>query len=522
MIAISKALNVSNSRHISALRLVGTKLSNAKVQELALLRRGLSSGSNKGLLGLPVFKSAADFPLLAAEVAKKCEQLRLEIFAETDPLRTLLLLDQISNEVCSVIDVSEFCRVAHDDPEYRDQAEQAFSTLSIFIHSLNTDETLYTKLQNIVDNTEIFSNLPCEHQLFAKDLKSEFESGGIHLRGDLRDAAMALQGDAVASETKFLQDTSREGGSADFLVGPFMSELDYKRFSSWLGQYTEQSLDLPKNHVLCSANRRVISTVLKSLDEEPLRKLVWMNMVTQPVNNIDNLGNMIKNRQSLAIALGYKSFSHKYLANKVMKTPDEVQEFLSKIAKKVQPKAQKQLEDLKYLKYKLLGGKNSGVSINDTFVHPWDMGYLQGAAESELSSNNSSGNNSSGNNQNAVSAVSEYFPLDCCVEGLIQITESLFGIKVIISDLSLSETWLNDKTMSLSDDTVPSSSSSFSPFSSFSSSKKTVSDLKYGYKTGAIKCVFYDKNDNCLGTVFLDLFNRYVQPYDQTKRNNFL
>lgn len=40
------------------------------------------------------------------------------------------------------------------------------------------------KLKDIVDNQDVFSRLPKEHQLFAMDLKAEFESDGIHLEGE--------------------------------------------------------------------------------------------------------------------------------------------------------------------------------------------------------------------------------------------------------------------------------------------------------------------------------------------------
>ena len=458
----------------------------------SLLNRSASSRVDTGLLGLSAFQSAANFPLLAKEVAKRCEQLREEIFIETDPLLALLLLDQISNEVCSVIDVSEFCRIAHDSAEYREKAEEAFLTLSMFIHSLNTDESLYSKLQHIVDTDTIFSTLPREHQLFAKDLKAEFESGGIHLRGDARDTAMSLQGDVVAAETKFLQDTSKDGDNSHFMIGPFLSEQDFQRFKSWIGQYVEQPKNLPQAYILCSSNKRIAGTILKSLDEDKLRGIVWRAMLHEPKNNIENLGNMVKNRQALAKSLGYESFAHKYLANKVIKTPKEVQEFLSKVAVTVKPKAQKQFEILRNLKYKLLVPKNSNIRLENIQLQPWDIGYLQGIAESTEQNGSGSGKNT----VNAINLVSEYFPINSCIDGLIGITESLFGVKVHISDLLKTETWLEDESLSISE----------TDFSLFKNSAKN--SLKFGYFSGAIKCDFNDDNGARLGTVFLDLFHR--------------
>ena len=215
-------------------------------------------------------------------------------------------------------------------------------------------------------------------------------------------------------------------------------------------------------------------------------------MLHEPKNNIENLGNMVKKRQALAKSLGYESFAHKYLANKVMKTPKEVQEFLSKVAVTVKPKAQKQFEILRNLKYKLLVPKNSNIRLDNIQLQPWDIGYLQGIAESTEQNGSGSGKNT----VNAINLVSEYFPINSCIDGLIGITESLFGVKVHISDLLKTETWLEDESLSISE-------------SDFSLSKNGAKNsLKFGYFSGALKCDFIDDNGARLGTVFLDLFHR--------------
>ena len=438
-----------------------------------LYNRWISTGAGSGLLGLPAFKSANDFTVMSTEVIKRCIALREEVSCETDPLRNLLLMDQISNEVCSVIDVAEYCRRAHDDVEYRGQAEVAFTALSNFIHSLNTDITLYRKLQNIVDTESIFSLLPEEHKIFATDLKSEFESGGIHLRGTQKEAAVALQGSVVASETQFIEETSQNRESSNFSIGPFTRINDHSKFSSWLGQYVKQPDSLPKLHVMCSSNRRISATVLRSLDEEPLREIVWTSMYDEPSRNVENLGQLIKDRQALGKALGYKSFAHKYLVNKMLKTPDEVQTLLSDVAETIRPKAQSQMESLLDLKR---GSSGSSSAV----LNPWDVSYYMNQAEAKRGQHL----------VNPISAVSDYFPLNRCIDGLVGITESIFGIKVRISDVSDAETWLR--------------SSSPSTHTHMSSSGAVGA----GYLTGAIKCDFMDANGDAMGTAYLDLFNR--------------
>jgi Zn-dependent oligopeptidase len=66
---------------------------------------------------------------------------------------------------------------------------------------------------------------------------------------------------------------------------------------------------------------------------------------------------LVKNRQKLAHILGYKSFAHKFLCNKIIKTPEGVHSFLSNISDVIKPKAQKELQILIDLKKDLIDGK---------------------------------------------------------------------------------------------------------------------------------------------------------------------
>jgi intermediate peptidase len=450
--------------------------------------------SKAGFLGLPALKLASDFPLLSATAIKNCITLRKEISNEADPRRTLLLMDQISNEICSVIDVAEFCRNTHEDENFREQAEDSFSTLSSFIHGLNADTSLYTKLRNIVDDDLIFAKLPTEYQIFAKDLKAEFESDGIHLKVQDRERAVILQGNVVAAETKFMQNASKDGtdDNTNFMIGPFPEETEFRRFHSWLGQYVHQPADLPGSYVLCNANRRVAGALLKSVDSESIRKTIWNNMMSEPSSNKEALGQLIKSRQELAEQLGFKSFGHKFLVNKIVKSPEGIQEFLSNIADTIRPQAQKELEVLLTLKHDLQKADHNYNSGNSSKLQPWDVAYLTNVAMS-----NESGGSNEGQpkGQHALSAVSEYFPLSACIEGLTGITKALFGLNIKVSDVSNAESWLR------------SASTDFN--SSFNTGdKNTTNPLLFGYSTGAIKCEVNDLNGDSVGVIYLDLYQR--------------
>ena len=401
----------------------------------------LSQIPQQGLWGLPDLVVATDFRDLASASMAKCTLLRDEItkLGDTNPKKTLLLLDRISNEVCSVIDVAEFCRNVHEVPLFREEAEESFATLSSFIHGLNGDERLYHTLRHIVETEAVFQGLDREYQLFAKDLKAEFEVDGIHLPQRLRDQANALQGVVVNMETKFTQNTSRDDPDSSFILGPFSSPQEHRRFSSWMEQYVSQPYTLPSQHLLCSSQRRITGAMLKSLDDESMRKLVWTKSMLEPSSNISALGHLMKSRQELAGLLGYDSFAHKFLANKASKTPEEVWSFLEDVSESGRAQAQVELATLADLKGTLTKGSGRAV------LHPWDISYLTTVALTEeaqaFTYSDKKNVQIALKGHQALAAVSSFLPLHACMEGLAGVTLALFGIQTRFTDVPINECW---------------------------------------------------------------------------------
>jgi len=121
------------------------------------------------------------------------------------PSLCLLLLDEISCQLCGIIDVAELCRNIHTSDKYKFKAEATFDQLSKVIHQLNNDDTLYQRLISIIihhindhiddndkkdgrndDDDDNDGHNDCsdkyvlteEERLFVMDMKREFESEG--------------------------------------------------------------------------------------------------------------------------------------------------------------------------------------------------------------------------------------------------------------------------------------------------------------------------------------------------------
>ena len=107
------------------------------------------------LFSLPNLSQPQDFLTLSRIAIESCDNIRKSLAAslQSPPAettleesilqakRTLHQLDDISNEVCTVIDACELCRSVHASPEWRRAAGDAFGHLSEYIGALNADES---------------------------------------------------------------------------------------------------------------------------------------------------------------------------------------------------------------------------------------------------------------------------------------------------------------------------------------------------------------------------------------------
>ena len=338
-------------------------------------------------------------------------------------IETLGLMDSISNEVCSVIDAAELCRNVHSG-EWRQSAEEAFEILSSFIHKLNADTNLYMILTMILDNKDIVKGLPEETVILANNLKAEFEAEGIHLTGDDRVNALKLQSEIVSLESEYIR-VAAEDQTEPFALGP-LPMASYYPIKKWLANYIEQPNTLPPLMVAACSSKHIALPLIRSLEDDKLRQLLWVKTMNEPNGNIRVLGELIKKRQQYAKLLGFQSFAHKFLSNKVAKRPEEVWKLLSSLSSSSRSSAK---EDIKILQEY----KNKSNNINSNSLKPWDINYY--TAVKQASSKN-------GIDSKSLSLISEYLPLDLVLKGIRDICYDLFEITLNEVPLVESESWL--------------------------------------------------------------------------------
>ncbi|CAL1191920.1 unnamed protein product [Candida parapsilosis] len=84
-------------------------------------------------------------------------------------------LDQLSDTLCRVIDVAEFIRIVHPSSKWIDAAQQTHEILFEYMNQLNTNVELYTTLIDVLNDSQIASELTEEEIKVGEYLKQDFE-----------------------------------------------------------------------------------------------------------------------------------------------------------------------------------------------------------------------------------------------------------------------------------------------------------------------------------------------------------
>lgn len=234
-----------------------------------------SRSISNGFINLPKVKSTTDFIQFAKHAIVQCDQIQDAVTkngGKHNKSDTLLLLDSISNVLCTAIDAAEFSRNVHSNSDFRGASEEVFSTISQYIHTINTNRALYLKLCEVSSEN---NDLSTEEKIFAVDLKKEFESDGIHLETEIKKQSIELQGQIVKYEAEFMRQVTNDNSVCH--LGPMESNENLIGLKSWLSQYSEQDDDPEDSNAItlnCPTNHRISLSLLRSLDDAVLREQI--------------------------------------------------------------------------------------------------------------------------------------------------------------------------------------------------------------------------------------------------------
>lgn len=172
-----------------------------------------------------------------------------------------------------------------------------------------------------------------------------------------------------------------------------------------------------------------------SLASPALRKEVYMQSNTSVPENLNVLDSLIRHRHLHSTLLGYRSYAHRVLSDRMVGSPEQVVEFLDSMENRCKGVFKKDMEIL--LKAKAY------VEGTGSEIQPWDLPFYTNALKSQRQHKRwkDSGDYPGEDNEDELSQLSGYFTVDNSIDAMKFLVEKLFEIKMLEVEIPPEERW---------------------------------------------------------------------------------
>lgn len=465
-----------------------------------------------GLCGVPWLRQPADFMTAARAAVDVCNALvglversaAAAAAAATDPTphhrpgpATLRQLDAISDSLCKVLDVGEFVRTNHASDGWRDAAEETYRALGSYMHTLNTHTPLHAALVAITSDGAAMGALSPEQRRMAVLLQREFEREGIHLDDGQR-AELVRLNDAVHEASAGFQAGARDcsgafahgagGGALARAVQAYLATCG----NSASGSGSAAEAAGAEAALNAAASRSgFVPAVLQHVADPGVRRQALVGREGECAPNLPALAALGATRQELATRIGFPSYAHMVLADRMAGTPENVGAFLTNLRASVAPTLARDLAALSDAKCALFGAAAAGAdpgaavgseavararravaagdlaragasgnssslpirthddvadnlrALAEAPVYPWDVPLLQAAltAASSSAADGAASGSADDDGSLLAAAYRRYATVGAVLRGLQGIVRRAFGVEMVREPVRAGEAW---------------------------------------------------------------------------------
>ncbi|KAJ2863299.1 Mitochondrial intermediate peptidase [Coemansia aciculifera] len=385
--------------------------------------RWFHQGQPTGLLMESRFVSPKLLCKSGKEAVAEAEALVQKVLnAETPEERRMIIkcLDQLSDSLCRVMDVAELVRQVHPDSSWQNAADEVYSGMFSYMNQLNTHVGLYRKLVEVMDDHEIsrmFS--PVEHEV-AMSFRRDFERSGIHLPKDAHAQFVDLSSDIQEASRGFLKSQSLPPPSNRTVAVP----VDHLRaLPSQVTMHILQSSSTRKRAdgtavVDLVPDDYAAHYILRDCADDATREAVYRAWQYGSTTAVDTLETLLEQRRALSHRVGFESFGHMALEDKMAKSPSHVDEFLRGLATQAQPRWNSTINTLQQIQAKTRPGQQQ--------MFPWDRDFWMSKQQMD---------------KGALPSLHSYFSLGRVVLGLSRVFKNLYGVELRAASPQPGEIW---------------------------------------------------------------------------------
>jgi len=311
-----------------------------------------------------------------------------------------------------------------DTPELRAAYGEMLPKVTAFFSSLGQNLDLYKKFKELSKAPD-FAKLSTAQKRVIENSLRDFRLGGAELSdadkprfSQIQDEQATLGkafSDHVLDATDYfahlVTDKSDLAGLPEDAIAAAADTAQQKGLQGWAF-----TLHFPSYY-----------PVMQYAENRALRRLMYEAYVTRASelapqyaqgkldwDNSQNMLEQLRLRDEEARMLGFKNYAALSLAPKMASSVDEVDSFLTNFAEKAKPFALKDWQALSEF-------AKTELSIVDE-LQPWDIAFASERLKQERYSFSEN-------------ELKQYFPLPKVLDGLFQVIQTLFGVKIEVADL---------------------------------------------------------------------------------------
>ncbi|EWC44115.1 hypothetical protein DRE_07172 [Drechslerella stenobrocha 248] len=300
-----------------------------------------------------------------------------------------------------------FYQYVSSQKDIREASSQADKLLSEYSIEAGMREDIF-KLVNAVFKT-LSPDTPHESKRLVEKLNNDFVRMGLQLAGAERERFKEIKKELSFISIDFSKSLNEENGGNWFTA----SELEGVP-KDVVDNLTPEEKDGVQKYFL-TYKYPDLFPALKFGVHADVREKIFIGNENKCPENLDRFDKTIRLRHEKAQLLGYKTHAEYVLAEKMAKSPEKVNAFLSDLRSKLTEGGRKEVDKLKRLKKSDV--ESRGLSFDDKY-YLWDHRFydrLTREIDYSIDEN----------------AIAEYFPLQKCVDGMLAIFEKLFGLKFV-------------------------------------------------------------------------------------------
>ena len=366
-----------------------------------------------GLFDKPQFSSAEGFRQATLEALIRARDLVAEISNMADNERpseeVAIKMDELSDVLCKVADLSECVRLVHPDPTFQRAAEKASLEINGFVEELNTDTSLHRSLLQFMKSREFSETDPIMRRT-TELLMHDFEASGIHLDQEKRERVVELNNRILELSHQFMQNTTQPTIVSRDNCHPSL----VKHFSS----------TSPSNTHIIAVDH--VPYVNHDVD---LYSHSYRQYFSDKSTQNQILEELLSSRHQVSVATGHSSFAQRTLKMTMAGDSETVRLFLETLSDKILPLARLEARELQRFNPSLTGKSAPRAGIPD--LMPWDVNVCTFEANEKFFASQGTD-------------LREYFSLGNTLKGLANLFRKLFGVTVETVPTRPGEVWDRD------------------------------------------------------------------------------